>query len=307
MCAHVGDGIEPFPGDRIDEAEVGDLKTGQEVLLDVAHPGLDPPLLVTGADVAGCDRKAVVAGEVDVAGIEHWRLAAQAPQHRGFEVVDHDPRRHPCAERLEGVQVAAEEVFERLRDGELHIHHAAVAEYQDEEAQLPARVADVHRSVMAPVHLGALAGLEVQGQEGRRRFRPHLLHVLAHDADAARVPGIPQALEDLRAAVRVVLEPLPDERLVGIELARSRRRLARPERRFVEPVADRARVQRQAPGDLRDVERLGLVQMMDAAVSGVVDHEAALGSRNRSASRRGPWSRRTAGRSAVAGRSSDST
>ena len=147
----------------------------------------------------------------------------------------------------------------------------------------------------------------MQGQKGRRRFRPHLLHVLAHDADAAGVPGIPQALEDLRAAVRVVLEPLPDERLVGIELARPRRRLARPERRFVEPVADRARVQRQALGDLRDVERLGLVQVMNAAVSGVVDHEAALGSRNRSASRTGPWSRRIAGRSAVAGRSSDST
>ena len=147
----------------------------------------------------------------------------------------------------------------------------------------------------------------MQGQEGRRRFRPHLLHVLAHDADAARVSVVPQALEDLRAAVRVVLEPLPDERLVGIELARPRRRLARPEGGFVEPVTDRARVQRQALGDLREVERLGLVQVMNAAVRGVVDHEAALGSRNRSASRRGPWSRRIVAGSIPVGRSSDST
>ena len=151
VYAHIGDLVEPFPGDGIEEAEVGDLETGEQVLLDVADTGLDAPLLVAGADVAGRDRKAVVAGEVDIAGVEHRRLAAQALQHRGLQVVDHDPRRHPCAERLERVQVAAEEVFHGLRDGELDVHHAAVAEHQDEEAQLPARVADVDRSVVAPV------------------------------------------------------------------------------------------------------------------------------------------------------------
>ena len=148
--AHVGHRVEPLAGDRVEVAEVGDLEAGQQVLLDVAHAGLDAPLLVPGADVAGGDLEPVVAGEVDMAGIEHRRLAAQAAQHRGLEVVDHDPRRHPAAERLEGVHVAAEEVLEGLRDGELDMHHAAVAEHQHEEAQLPAGVADVDRPVVAP-------------------------------------------------------------------------------------------------------------------------------------------------------------
>ena len=261
---------------------------------------------MTGADVAGGDLEPVMAGEVDMAGVEHRRLAAQAPQHRGLQVVDHDPGRH-AAERLEGVQVAAEEVLHRLRDGELHIHQAAVAEHHDEEAQLPAGVADIDRPVVAPVHLRALAGLEVQRQERRRLLRPHLVNVLAHDADAAGEPGFAQALEYLRAAVGVVFQPLPDERLVGIELARAHRRLAWPEGRFVEPVAHGLRMQGQLPGDLGEVEPLDLVQVMDAAVGGVVDHRLALGSRNRSASDRGPRSRRIAAGSTVAGRSSDST
>ena len=96
--------------------------------------------------------------------------------------------------------MAAEEVFEGLRDGELDVHHAAVAQHQDEQAQLPAGVADTDRAVVAPVHLGALAGLEVQGQE-RRRF------VRAHFADAAGESVLARALEDLRGAVGVVLQP----------------------------------------------------------------------------------------------------
>ena len=203
--------------------------------------------------------------------------------------------------------MAAEEVFERLRDGELHIHHAAVAQHQDEEAQLPAGVADVDRAVMAPVHLGALSGLEVQRQERWRLVRSHLVHVLAHDADGAGEAVLAQALEDLRGAVGVVLQPLPDERLVGVELARARRRSAWPEGGFVEPEAHGLRVQCELSGDLREVEFVDPVQVMDASVGGVVDHVRALGSRNRSASRTGASSRRRDGRCAVVGRSSDNT
>ena len=112
-------------------------------------------------------------------------------------------------------------------------------------------------------------------------------------------------MEDRRTAVRMPLQPLADDGLVGIELAGPRRLLAWPERRFVKPLAHGARVHRQAPGDLRDVEPFGPVKVVDAAVGVIVDHEAAPGPRNSSASRRGPWSWRIDGRSA--GRSSDST
>ena len=138
-------------------------------------------------------------------------------------------------------------------------------------------------------------------------MRPHALDVLPHDADAAGEAVLAQALEDLRAGVGVVFQPLPDERLVGIELARPLRRLARPVGRFVEPVAHGLRMQGEPPGDLGEGEPLDLVQVMDVAVGGVVDHRCALGSANRSASRTGPRSRRIAAGLTEAGRSSDST
>ena len=104
-----------------------------------------------------------------------------------------------------------------------------------------------------------------------------------------------------------MLEPLPDERLEGVELARARRRCAWPEGGFVEPEAYGLRVQGELSGDLGEVELVDAVQVMDASVGGVVDHVRALGSRNRSASRIGASPRWGEGRCTVAGRSSDNT
>ena len=53
--AHVGHGVEPLAGGRIEVTEVGDLEAGEEVFLHVAHAGFDAALLVTGADVARGD------------------------------------------------------------------------------------------------------------------------------------------------------------------------------------------------------------------------------------------------------------
>ena len=74
--------------------EVGQLEAGQEVLLDVADPILDPPLLL-----AGCAR---CKGEISKPqwreksryfGLNTGACADQALQHGGLQVVDHDPAR----------------------------------------------------------------------------------------------------------------------------------------------------------------------------------------------------------------------
>ena len=91
MDAHVGDGVEPVPARGVQGVEVGEVESGEEILFHVPHAGLDPTLLVTGADVARGDLEAVMAGEVRVAGVKHRRLADGALQHRGAKVVDHDP------------------------------------------------------------------------------------------------------------------------------------------------------------------------------------------------------------------------
>ena len=75
--AHVGDGIEPLAGGRVEVAEVGDFEAGEEVFLDIADAGFDAALLVTGADVAGRDLEPVMTGEVDIAGVEHPSNAGQ--------------------------------------------------------------------------------------------------------------------------------------------------------------------------------------------------------------------------------------
>ena len=76
MDAQVGDGVEPHLCGRLDGTEVGQFDAVQEILLDVAHPRFDAPLLVAASDIARDDRKTVVAGEV-VAVLQ--RLAGTAP------------------------------------------------------------------------------------------------------------------------------------------------------------------------------------------------------------------------------------
>ena len=58
----------PLAGGGVERAEVGDVESGEEVLLHVADAGLDAAFLVSGADVARCDFEAVMTGEVGVAG-----------------------------------------------------------------------------------------------------------------------------------------------------------------------------------------------------------------------------------------------
>ena len=93
---------------------------------------------------------------------------------------------NPRGEELEGVEVAAEEVLHGLGDGELDVEHAAVAQHHDEEAQSPAGVADVDAAVVAPVDLGALAGGEVQGEEGRGTHRTYPLEVVLDEGGRRR-------------------------------------------------------------------------------------------------------------------------
>jgi hypothetical protein len=70
--------IEPHLRGRLDGVEVGWFDAFQKVLFDVAHPRFDAPN----------DRKAVVAGEVVIAPIEHRCRTGQALQDSRLKVVD---------------------------------------------------------------------------------------------------------------------------------------------------------------------------------------------------------------------------
>jgi hypothetical protein len=122
-----------------------------------------------------------MAGEIQIVGIEQRGGSGQAPQHRRLQVVHHDLKEG------KGVLVAGEELLHGLGEGELHIPHAAVAEHHDKERQLAAGFAHGHRAVVAPVDLGALAGGEGQGQEGRGPAWTHRAHVILHDVKTSRM------------------------------------------------------------------------------------------------------------------------
>ena len=78
------------------------------------------------AHIARHEAKAVVCGKVRVLGIEHGGVAKSPLEHGRFEIVDHHLVGNG-AKVGKGMLVAGEEMFHGLRDGELDIHHAAVA------------------------------------------------------------------------------------------------------------------------------------------------------------------------------------
>jgi len=93
--------------------------------------------------------------EVHVSGVQDRRLADQALEHCGLQVVEHDFLRH--AEHGEGVLVTGEEVLHGLRDGELDIHLARVAQHHHEEGELAPGRAHGDGAVFTPVDLCAFA------------------------------------------------------------------------------------------------------------------------------------------------------
>jgi hypothetical protein len=54
--------------------------------------------------------------------------------------------------------MGCEEMLHRLRDGELHVQEAAIAQHHNEEGEPPPGRSNIDRIVFAPIDLGALAG-----------------------------------------------------------------------------------------------------------------------------------------------------
>ncbi len=196
----------------------------------------------------------MVAGEVQIAGIEHRRGAGQALQNRRFKIVHHDLGRH-AAESGEGMLVTAEEVLHGLGYGELHEYLAAVSQHHDEERQPAAGIAHRDGSLCTPVGLGALAGRKVQLQIDRPPGRPDMADVIPQDRQAAAVAFLAQTLEDLLSAIRMGIQQPGNMRLEGIEEAAARRTAPPLVARTRQPRRDRLRMEAQRPGGLRDRRR----------------------------------------------------
>ena len=268
MLADVGHRLQPQPDGRIERAEVGQFQAGQEIALDISDAPFRASLLIAFSGRTGNDFEAVMAGEVEIAGIELRRLATHMAQNCTAQVIDHDLARHPQGSK--GLDVCRQKVFHRLRERKLDVHLPAPGQHHDEERKAAAGVADGDRAVFSPVDLGGFPRGEGQGQEGLASGWADLVDVVLDDADAALVASIPQALKHLLGGERVRIEPSDDAPLVGVELAGPRD--ARPRSiRAVDPVADGLDVQVQAGGELWGRQMTGH-PLANGTPRGIVDH-----------------------------------
>jgi len=136
--------------------------------------------------------------------------------------------------------------------------------------------------------LPLLAGGEIEGEERLLPARANALYVVFDDRKASAIARLAQALEDLLRAVRVNIEPAHNLSLVRIELAHTRHAGARLELLHARPLGDRARVQSERSGGLRDAEPLATQVVADLAEELIAEHAGApsdRGGEHRSARR----------------------
>ena len=191
----------------------------------------------------------------------------------GNKIVD-EPVGH-AAEGGKRVLVTGQKELHLLRDREFQVHAPAVAQHHQEEAQAPARGAHSDGAVLAPVDLSAIAGGEVELEEGLLLARSDATHVHVDEGEAALVARLAQALEDLLGAIRMGIEPAHDLTLEWIELATARRTDARPVLLDGGPLGHRARVHRQRACGLNDSELLAPQMVSDLAEGLIVEHGVA--------------------------------
>jgi hypothetical protein len=86
--ADVGDRVEPEAGGGVEGREADPVQAGQEVLLHVSHRVFDAPLFMRLSGGTSPDVEAVMAGEVQVVGLEDGGLAAGVAQDGDLGVVD---------------------------------------------------------------------------------------------------------------------------------------------------------------------------------------------------------------------------
>lgn len=210
-------------------------------------------------------------GKGRILGIEHGRLPQGAPQHSGFEIIDHDGLGH-APESLKGVLVTGQKVFHGLGEGELDIHQAAVTQHHDKEAEASARLPDSDRAERAPIGLGALAGSKGQLEKGGLALGSHAAHVGFDQGIAALKAVFAQALEDLRGAIRIFFQHLDNLGLEWIKFAGPWTGLSRPEPLLTQPVGDSSGIEAKSWGNLRHLESLVVMQVFDVAKLMIIDH-----------------------------------
>jgi hypothetical protein len=113
MHPHTGYRVEPYSHRRINRIKGGELQSVEEVALEVIDGFFHATFLLGLAHGARLDGKAIVVGEVQIAGIDYGGLAPPMLEHRDLTVVDHDLLRNATQE-LKGMLMSRQEVLHRF-------------------------------------------------------------------------------------------------------------------------------------------------------------------------------------------------
>jgi hypothetical protein len=81
--------------------------------------------------------------------------------------------------------VATKKMLHGLGNGELHIHHPAMAQHHDKKTQSAPGITDRHRLECPPVHLGAFSRSEGQLQKSLLLPGSDLANIVFYDGVAA--------------------------------------------------------------------------------------------------------------------------
>src|SRR5262245_39032156 len=159
---------------------------------------------------------------------------------------------------VEGIDVAAEQAFQRLIEKKFQVESPAIGEGDDEAGELPEGAADADLAEGSPVGLGLLAWKDRETEEGLARDRARLLGHPPNLAEAALVTAVAQHFkEPAGSQMRMLFESLLDEVEPWIE----ERRFARSqiERGTDQRTFDGLRMEPHFGGDRADLPVLGIV------------------------------------------------
>ena len=242
---------------------------GEERIAHVAHGPLDGSLLAASPGPGRSGRKVVVRGELEQAGVEAHSLAVAGEHSRAKVVVEAVPAR-PLEVR-EGVDVAAQEVLQRLVQEEAQEEPPREGERQHEGRQRTARRPDPHLPEAGPVDLRFFPGEGAPAQERLVPVRPQRAHFLAHLPYAQRTASLAQHVpQPRRRQPRIPLERLAHEAHVRVEQAQPRP--GRRPRPLAQCPLHRLVVQPQLLRDRSHPPVLGVVQVPDPCDGLDVDH-----------------------------------
>jgi len=225
-------------------------------------------------------------------------------QHGTLQIIAEQDARN-TTKHLERLSVAAQEVLHAGIEAEVQEELPRIAQHHHERHQRPPCTADLDAAKMAPVDLGLFAWQAAQTQIGLgRAARAVLGDEVTEVIGAAAVAAFMH--HGKQAAGRQcweLLKCLQDERQVGVDRRRPRRRSGTRQTGLHQHAAHYAVVHVQLRGDGADAPFLDMVVAQDLRLDLGRGYHGALGSvrsysapRRRSRRRRNPW--RSRGRQA---------